>query len=197
MHNRAIRMVGSALPAACCALVAHALLYGSLAPHDGVHGYFGWYEPLVAALTLAAGGGAVVLLAVALAARLLDRPIRRVVAPVPFAERARTYAGFGLLVVLVQESVERSVETGRPTLAAFTPAGWALLSLGLTAAAAVLAAAVRLAEAAASFVCGAQLRRHGVRPRLAPTWSVVTGCGTPPRPLAARRALRAPPLPVV
>jgi hypothetical protein len=193
---RVVRLLGSALPAACCALVAHALLYGSLAPHDGTHGYFGWYEPLVAALTLAAGCGTIVLLAVALAARLLGRPIRRVVAPIPFGERARTFAGFGLLVVLVQESVERSVEAGRPALAAFSPAGWALLALGLAAAAGVLAAAVRLAEAAASYVCGARPRGRAVRLRLEPAWSVVTGCGRPLRPLAASCALRAPPLPV-
>jgi len=34
--------------AAVCALGAHALLYGTFRPGDGMHGYFGWYEPALA-----------------------------------------------------------------------------------------------------------------------------------------------------
>jgi hypothetical protein len=187
--------VASLLPAASCALVAHALLYGSLMPHDAAHGYFGWYEPLVAALTLVAVCGSLVLLAVALGARLLGRPIRRVTAPVPFAERFRTFAGFGLLVVIVQESIERSAQAGRPGLAGFTPMGWALLAIGVAVSAAVLAAAVRLAEAAASFIFATLRCRRAVRRPVGLAWCVVTGVRRHPRPLAACRALRAPPLP--
>ena len=40
-------------PVALCALTAHAVLYRSLLPEDGVHGYFGWYEPLIAFLSAA------------------------------------------------------------------------------------------------------------------------------------------------
>ena len=35
-----------------CALVAHAAVYRSLVPDDGLHGYFGWYVPLVAVASL-------------------------------------------------------------------------------------------------------------------------------------------------
>ena len=195
---RVARMLGaiaSFLPAASCALVAHALLYGSLMPHDATHGYFGWYEPLVAALTLAAVSGSLVLLVVALAARLVGRPIRRVPEPVSFSERFRTFAGFGLLVVIVQESIERSVQAGRPGLAGFTPMGWALLATGVAVSAAVLAAAIRLAEAAASYVLTTLHRRRAVRRPVGLAWSVVTGIRRHPRPLAVCRALRAPPLP--
>src|SRR5438128_1598006 len=55
------------LPAAVCALGAHALLYGSFRPADGAHGYLGWYEP---ALALAAIAALVLIRPVALRSRL-------------------------------------------------------------------------------------------------------------------------------
>src|SRR5438132_8175354 len=39
---------------AILALAAHGAAYGTFLPRDGLHGYFGWYEPFVGALSLLA-----------------------------------------------------------------------------------------------------------------------------------------------
>src|SRR5436190_19117076 len=112
------------VPAAICALVAHALLYGSFRPADGEHGYLGWYEP---ALALAAIATVVLIRPFALRSRL------------PVGETARTLAMRALVIVIVQESLERSLQVGHPAAAAMTPAGWLVLVAGLAATAFALA----------------------------------------------------------
>jgi hypothetical protein len=183
------------LGAAVCALATHTLLYGSLTPTDGLHGYFVWYEPLVLALSALSLLGLAGLLAVALAARRLGRPLRRSVeAPPPLAASARSIAVGGLAFLLVQESLERSVAAGQPAFALFTPTQWLLLLAGMAACSAALALALRAAVVAA--------RRLLVAPpscRVRPAhrgWSLAAVRGRPRRrsPLADRLGLRAPPL---
>src|SRR5512133_1653631 len=72
------------IPAAMCALGAHALLYGSFRPADGLHGYLGWYEP---ALAVAAIAAVVLLKPASLRSRL------------PVEETARGLATWALVIV--------------------------------------------------------------------------------------------------
>jgi hypothetical protein len=160
------------LVSALCALAAHAVVYGSFTPGDGPHGYFGWYQPLALALF------------VALVAFRRFVPWRAL----SVAESTRTLAVSGLAILIAQESLERSLASGHPAFAAFTPSQWLLLLLAVTAAALVLSFALRavLGRAAstsapvpAPVAAGWSLRPHGRRRS---------------RPLAERFALRAPPL---
>jgi hypothetical protein len=83
------------------------LLYGTLWPADGAHGYFGWYEPVLAALSMGALLGLVGFLLAAWLARRLEREL---LLPVVSGERSfgmsarRTGAG-ALLFLLAQEGV--------------------------------------------------------------------------------------------
>jgi hypothetical protein len=97
------------------------------------------------------------------------------------------------LLLLIQESVERSVEVGHPAFQAFTPLEWLVLLAGLTATSVLLAVGLRLAREVAGRVLGSAFpqRRHR---RVPLGWSVVTCNRRRPRPLAGRLALRAPPL---
>jgi hypothetical protein len=159
------------LVSAVCALAAHAVVYGSVSPGDGAHGYFGWYQPLALAAFVALIG------------------LRRFVPwrAVSIAESTRALAVSGLAFLLVQESLERSFATGHAAFAAFTPTQWLLLLVAVTAAALVLSFALRAVfgrapsargSAAAPAAAGWSLRPHGRRRS---------------RPLAERFALRAPP----
>jgi hypothetical protein len=161
--------------AAVCALGAHALLYGTFRPGDGMHGYFGWYEP---ALALAA-----------LTTLVLVRPawLRT---RTPIGETARRISTAALVLLLAQESVERSLEAGRPSFAALTPSQLLVLIVGIVASALLLAVTLRAGQA----VAGRLLRRPTPRLRAAVRWSVVTVRCRRTRPLAGRFALRAPPL---
>jgi hypothetical protein len=162
------------LPAAICALGAHALLYGSFRPADGVHGYLGWYEP---ALAIAAIAVVVVIRPVSLRSRQ------------PIGETARTLASRALVIVLVQESLERSLQVGHPAVAVLTPSGWLVLVAGLAATALALALALRAGQAVYSFFTDARVRRSPVLVR-ATVGAVVLAAA---RPLAGNVALRGPP----
>jgi len=172
-----------------CALATHAFVYRTLWPSDGVHGYFGWYVPLVAALSLAAAAGLVgfVALAAAGAAPRHIGPGR------PLADVAREIASSGLLFLLAQESLERTVEAGRPAFATFTPSQWFVLLAGIAVTALALAFALGVGAAVLARALGAPPRTARHAPM--PVWSVVQGGRRSPRPLAAGHALRAPPLP--
>ena len=163
------------LPAAVCALGAHALLYGTFRPGDGLHGYFGWYEPALALVSLAA---LVVLRPAWLRTRL------------PIGETVRRLSTAALLVLLVQESLERSFQTGQPVFAVLTPSQWLVLLAGIAATALALAVALRAGHVVVSLLRG----DRPTRTRVVPGWSVVTVRRAPARPLAERFALRAPPL---
>jgi hypothetical protein len=161
------------LTAAVCALGAHALLYGTFSPGDGLHGYFGWYEP---ALALAA-----------FASLLLLRPRLRM--RYPIGETTRRLSVTALFVLLAQESLERSLQVGHPAFAALTPSQLLVLLAGVAAAAFALAVALR----AGHFVAALLVRPRTFRRRTLARWSVVTVPRRRMRPLAGRFALRAPP----
>jgi len=163
------------LPAAVCALGAHALLYGTFRPGDGVHGYLGWYEPVLAAASLVA-------LLLARPAWLRTR--------VPIGETARRIATTALFVLLAQESAERTVQSGQVAFAVLTPSHWLVLLAGIAATAFVLAFALRAGQVVIELLRSVPTPR----PSSMPQWSVVTLRRRAARPLAAGFALRAPPL---
>jgi hypothetical protein len=177
------------LPVPACAFVAHAALYRSLWPVDGRHGYFGWYEPLVLALTGAALVAVLALLALAAAARAFGRPLpaaRGRVAPA-----APRLAATTLAFLLVQESLERSLH-GSLAFASFTPAQWLTLLAAVVLSAAVLGTGLRLLERAAVRLLAGP-RPRVAAPALGAPWSVRQAVVRRARPLAERRALRGPP----
>jgi hypothetical protein len=174
--------------AAVCALAAHTVLYRTLWPSDGVHGYFGWYEPAVAALSVAALVGLAALLVAAALGRPVILPTRR--RPEPLAAGVRAIGASSLCFLLIQESIERSVQAGQPAFAVFAPSQWLVLLAALAAASLALAVVLRLGQAVVRFVLGAAAPSASARPG----WSVVTVAARRPRPLAGRFALRAPPL---
>jgi hypothetical protein len=180
---------------AVCAFATHALVYGTLWPADGAHGYFGWYEPLVAALSLASLAALVGLVLAAAVARRLGRPLvaPAAAAPRPLAEDVRRLALGSLAFLLAQEALERTIVTGRPAVATFTPAGWLVLLAGLAATALALALALRAGRAVVERALRAPAAGFPEPRRTAPTWSVVVGARRRPRPLALRHGLRAPP----
>jgi len=162
------------IPAAVCALGAHALLYGTFRPGDGLHAYFGWYEPALAVVSLAA-------LLVLRPACLRTR--------VPIGDTARSLSTTTLFVLLAQESLERTLQSGHPAFAAMTPSQWLVLLLGVAATALLLAFALRAGQVVMGLLHRARTRRMP----LVAHWSVVTFHRGPARPLAQRFALRAPP----
>jgi hypothetical protein len=157
-----------------CALGAHALLYGSFRPADGLHGYLGWYEP---ALAVAAIAAVVLLKPASLRSRL------------PVEETARGLATWALFIVLAQESLERSLQVGHPAVAAMTPSGWLVLLLGVAATALALALALRAGQLAFLLFTGSRVRRVRVLARRIAAPVALR----PARPLAGSVALRAPP----
>jgi hypothetical protein len=183
-----------ALAAAVVGLGAHAALYRSFWPRDSVHGYLGWYTLGVAVVSLGAIAGLVIALAFALRARSLGQPVRafRVSGP------ERTYGLYvadlavsGLAWVYLQETLERSIPNRELVFASFGPSQVLGLLLGLAAGALVLGflmrAGTRVAQAVldrGSAAIGGPTARWTPRQADRRAW----------RPLAARFALRAPPL---
>jgi hypothetical protein len=163
------------IPAAVCALGAHALLYGTFRPGDGLHGYLGWYEP---ALTVAVIATLLVLRPVWLRSRG------------SIVETARRLSTAALFVLLVQESLEHSLAAGHPALSLLTPSQLLVVVLGVAVTALLLAFALR----AGQLVLGLLHAPRTARLLAAARWSVVTVQRGPARPLAERFALRAPPL---
>ena len=195
MPRLASRLTSRAVLAAVCALAAHAAAYGTLWPQDGAHGYFGWYEPLVAAVSISSVAGLVLLLVLVVVVRRCGRRPRLAVPPVadrPLGPLTVEIAVSGLAYLIVQESLERSMAQGAPRLGAFAPGQWLVVLAVLGSAALVLAVALRVAGAAVRVALGRPpapaARRDGF------AWSVVVGEARRSRPLAVGRALRAPPL---
>jgi hypothetical protein len=183
------------LAAAVVGLVAHAALYRSLWPNDHVHGYLGWYTLVVAALSLGAIVGLVVALAFALRARRLGRPVAALSAVQPersYGMYVTDLAFSGLAWVYLQETLEHSILNRELVFATFGPAQVLGLLLGLAAAALVLGLLLR----AGARVIRAVLRRGDVVVGApTPLWTPHPAERRTRRPLAARLALRAPPLP--
>jgi hypothetical protein len=163
------------VPAAICALGAHAVLYGSFRPDDGLHGYLGWYEPVLAVAAIAA------------VVAIRPAPLR---SRLPIGDTARGLATWALLIVLVQESLERSVRVGHPAIAALTPSGWLVLVIGVTATAFALALALRAGQVVFSLVTGGEATRR--LPLLVPRKATAVALPAA-RALAGNVALRAPP----
>ncbi len=142
-----------------CALIAHAAVYRSLVPDDGLHGYFGWYVPLVAVATVCS------LLAVmvgGLGPR--SRAARLIQSCLPARSRTRhlgTVVGLasgGLAVLVVQESLERSLGAGAFTLVSFDASMWPVLLVVLVLAAALVLGVGRTAIALGELVFNARRR---------------------------------------
>ena len=130
-----------------CALVAHAAVYRSLVPDDGLHGYFGWYVPLVAVASarVAARGRR---------RRAASREPRGAADPVVSAcaldrrvggGTVACLASGGLAFLVVQESMERSLDAGAFSLVTFDASMWPVLLVVLVLAAAAVLAVGRTA----------------------------------------------------
>jgi len=177
-----------------CALLGHAAVYRSLVPGDGRHGYFGWYVPLLGAASvcsllvlvlgsLCAGGRAARALQVVLPAR---------------STRSRAVAvgglaAAGLLTLLVQESVERSIDSGAVTVATFDASRWPVLLAVLVLAAAAIHAVGRTVAVLSHPLrveSRARLRSGLVWPADGRAHDTVRTTA----PLARHAGLRAPPL---
>jgi hypothetical protein len=185
---------------ALCALAAHAALYRSFWPSGGVHGYFGWYEPLIGGLS--AVSVVVLPLAVALAVRARGR--RDVAWRGVIDDRLHALSGVAgpttvrlafasVVVLVVQESCELSVALRHPTLATFPVTGWLVIMAAAFAAAAIVTFLARSCLRVARRVLdarGCAAARRGV----CADWQPVTPRPARRRnPLAARLALRGPP----
>jgi hypothetical protein len=188
-----IQLGRSFVAVALCAQLAHGVLYESVLPRAGAHGYLSWYLPLLgvavaAAIALvpssagvSASGGRR-----SLAALLPERRPGRAVRDV-----FRLTAASGCYL-LVQESLERTFAGGGLHVAGFSALGWIALVLALVAAATGVVAVERtLVELAVRRVSGAGSRRAS-----STHWSRTAAVRTRLRPLAVHGALRAPPLTV-
>jgi hypothetical protein len=184
--------VESLLSWAILALAAHGAAYRTFLPRDGVHGYFGWYEPLLGVLSL----GAIAYLAVVACRVACSRRRPRVLgAPGPLELRRRvvSLACGGLGVLVVQETVERSVAEHGVAVGGFTPLGWFVVAAVALAGAVVLVLLRRGYELLELRLAGAAAPRLSRAPVAVARPALVA----PLRrrsPLADKNALRGPPL---
>ncbi|HEY7694226.1 MAG TPA: hypothetical protein VH816_17955 [Gaiellaceae bacterium] len=182
------------MTAAIVGLGAHAALYRSLWPNDSVHGYLGWYTLVVAVLSLATIAGLAIALVLALRARRLGRPLPVLGAGAPersYGSYVADLAVSGLVWVYLQETLEHSIPNREFVFVAFGPGQVLGLLLCLAGGALVLGLLLR----AGARVVRAVLR--GGDPLVGePTslWTPHPAERHARRPLAARFALRAPPL---
>ena len=188
------------LPVLLCALGGHLALYRTLSPSGSAHAYFGWYEPLVAGLSVAA---LAVLGGLLLVAWLGGESLRRRVVPVLLPARSRPLPGsvravrlalasVGFLVC--QETLERTLTEGRMAAAAFAPSQVLLVLAVIGAAAALVALVERSCSELIAFVVPRLLRLR-IRAAALPFPSERPLPGRRRNPLAELRGLRAPPLP--
>jgi hypothetical protein len=177
------------IEAAACALAAHALLYRTLIPEDGMHRYFTWYEPAVGFASVLAVTW--LLVAVVHAARGRASGL----SSAPFGPTFGRLFASTFLFVLVQESLEGMAATGRPAGAMFTPTAVLALAAAAAAVALALAAARCLGRAAVHALL--RMRAPGVAHADAQGWHLALAAVLRPRPLAERYGLRAPPFAAV
>jgi len=179
-------------PIALCALSAHAMLYRSIFPEDGVHGYFGWYEPLVAALS-AASFLAVAVAGVAALRGHRSRFVSEFAAVSPTRASASRLAALGAIWLIAQESIERSIAIGGLQLASFTPAGWVIVLATALLAATVFTMLARAGCALASVLVARSVRARRAQTAAKDARREVGAHVRRRRALADRRGLRAPP----
>jgi hypothetical protein len=192
-----LRTAASRLPAAAVgALATHALVYRSFWPSDGMHGYFGWYEPAVGVASLAALVGSVLALVVVMAARRAGRsiPSIRTRRSVQLPVRARSAGVASLMFLLAQESLERSVAAGHPAVAQFQPSEWLLLAAGIATVSFLLAGIARACEFVIGRAIGEKPTPARRRPRRAVRRPADAVAVRRSHPLATGLGLRAPPL---
>jgi hypothetical protein len=178
-----------------CALTTHAVLYGSFWPTEGVHGYLGWYEALVGVLSaISVLGVAAVVVRKALLRR--GGP-RELAAPAGSSRSVLGLAGeigaSGLLVLVLQESVERAVESGHVTVAQFTPSQLLVVLAATAAISSVVAFALSAGGALVRRIVAADRPQARAVAQTSSRWSVVCSELRPPRTLAVGHALRGPP----
>jgi hypothetical protein len=182
-----------------CALATHVAVYRSLWPAGEGHGYFAWYAPLVAALSGLSIVGLPVLVALAIVGRRRSGPLPAVGALVvrstpesdPVAETVRL-ASAALVFLVAQESLERTLDLQRVTLASFAPSNWSVLLAALVA---VAGAVAWLGRAVTSLVEGIlqETRSAPLRPARARRLSGFVHIARRSHPLAVHGGLRAPP----
>jgi hypothetical protein len=199
-------LVRSAMTAACgslaillCALSAHAAAYRSFWPSDGVHGYFGWYEPLVAILSGAAVVVVIAFLLLGLHARGAA-PSRRQRTLLAWLRpwRGSSLVGGGLAAaalgfLLIQETVERSLSLGRFALASFPASTWLIVLASVTLVGALLTFLARWCTQLVEIILGGPDRRGfstDFEPPLEPRRPAPR---RRPNPLATGLGMRAPP----
>ena len=177
---------------ALVAQLAHAVIYGSVFPAGGAHDYFGWYVPLVVALS----AGALALVPVALATTVLTGgrvslaaflPERGLEPPLGAVVRLALCSA---LFLLVQESTERSAVSGGLHVASFSPLTLLVAGIVLAAAAAAVVALERTLDGLAE-----RTETHrGPRRVTHSTWSLRAARLPRRRPQSTHGGLRAPPL---
>ena len=187
--------LGRALVAAAlCAQLAHAVVYGSLLPTAGEHGYLTWYAPALGVVSLAA----LLLVPGSIAASALSTGRRSFRAVLPERRAGRAARDIVRLALasgaffLIQESVERTAETGSIRVATFAPLSFLVLALALVLAAVVVVAAERTLEELAERFC-VTARPSAMRDS---TWTRRVCAIARPGPLSVHGGLRAPPVTV-
>jgi hypothetical protein len=170
---RVIARLGRGLVAAAlCAQLTHAVLYESVVPKTGGHEYMGWYAPLLVVLFAAA---------LAFGPATTRRGGVRAVARL---------ALLSALVLLVQESVERTISSGAVQLATYSALTMLVAIVALVAAATALVAVEHTLDALTVKRAGDSRTRAATVAR-----PVATARAHRRRPLSAHGGLRAPPRP--
>jgi hypothetical protein len=194
-----VRGVIQRLPAVVLsALFAHSVVYKSLWPTDGEHGYFAWYAPLVGALSAVAMLGVPVLLVLALRCGRGDgTPARVARALLPreggLGETARLASGaLGFLVL--QEAAEHSFRSHHPAVPAFSAGAWLVVTATIVCVAAVLGWVGAAVSGALESMDAEPRVVHGVVRRV--SLRGVARHRRRSQPLAVHGALRGPPRPV-
>jgi hypothetical protein len=170
------------------------VVYGSLVPTVGAHGYLTWYLPVLAVLSVAAFA----LVPASLAAGALASGRRSFGAVLPEREPGHAVLDIARLALsscaflLVQESLERSVEAGDIHLATFGMFTWLVVVFVLVVVAAAVVAIERTLDALARRVTVCARGRR----RLRSTWATKVAHTVRRHPLSLHRGLRAPPLTV-
>jgi hypothetical protein len=183
----AIGLARSFVAIALCAQLAHAVLYQSVLPRTGPHGYFSWYLPSLTA--------AVVVALVALPASIAAGALGRRRSLLPERRPGRAFRDVCRLAVVsgayyfVQESLERSAESGSFRFVGLGALSWLTLVLVLIVAAVAVVALERTLADLVVHLSRVRLPRAGTT-----RWARLSTTGGRRRPLTVHGALRAPPL---